>query len=520
MPDDYPDFPHHTQVAAYFDAYVDHFGLREKITFETGVERAEPRRDGGWRVHARERRGARLPRAAGRQRPPLGPALARAGVPGRGRASRACRCTRTTTSATTRRCSRGKRVVVLGMGNSAMDIAVEATQNAERVFLAARRGAWIVPEVRLRPPARPVRHRAADPARGPPALHGRLTLRAAVGGHGALRAAEARPPPARGAPDDLGHDPHPAHPRRHHAEAEHRAADRATRVVFADGSEEEADVVVYGTGYKVSFPFFDPGARLRARQRPAAVQARLPPRPARPVLHRAAAAARRDDAARRGAVGVDLRPPDGPLRAAAAAASCSPTSRASARRCAAATSPPSATRCRSTTTTTCSSSSASASAARSGCEPARGDQGGQPRGDPRRRPRRLHRARLRGRRRARRRSAARTSPRARSTTTSTARTPSSRAVLEEAGAEARRQVREARLAAATARASSPRASARSSPSSPPTRRRSPSWSATPRRSCPRRSTSCARTSRGGSRTASTSTTRRTRWSPSGCRSAR
>ena len=28
MPGDYPDFPHHTQVAAYFDAYVDHFGLR------------------------------------------------------------------------------------------------------------------------------------------------------------------------------------------------------------------------------------------------------------------------------------------------------------------------------------------------------------------------------------------------------------------------------------------------------------------------------------------------------------
>ncbi len=38
MPADYPDFPHHTQVAAYFDAYVDHFGLRERITFETGVE--------------------------------------------------------------------------------------------------------------------------------------------------------------------------------------------------------------------------------------------------------------------------------------------------------------------------------------------------------------------------------------------------------------------------------------------------------------------------------------------------
>src|ERR671932_768479 len=28
MPDDYPDFPHHSQIAAYFDSYVDHFDVR------------------------------------------------------------------------------------------------------------------------------------------------------------------------------------------------------------------------------------------------------------------------------------------------------------------------------------------------------------------------------------------------------------------------------------------------------------------------------------------------------------
>ena len=37
MPASYPDFPHHTQIAAYFDAYVDHFGFRDRITFETRV---------------------------------------------------------------------------------------------------------------------------------------------------------------------------------------------------------------------------------------------------------------------------------------------------------------------------------------------------------------------------------------------------------------------------------------------------------------------------------------------------
>src|SRR5215210_834573 len=50
MPADYPDFPHHSQIAAYFESYVDHFGLRELIRFETGVERAERRPDGVWEI--------------------------------------------------------------------------------------------------------------------------------------------------------------------------------------------------------------------------------------------------------------------------------------------------------------------------------------------------------------------------------------------------------------------------------------------------------------------------------------
>src|ERR687894_2458425 len=49
MPKSLPDFPHHTQIAAYFDDYVDHFGLRERITFETAVEHAAPD-GGGWQV--------------------------------------------------------------------------------------------------------------------------------------------------------------------------------------------------------------------------------------------------------------------------------------------------------------------------------------------------------------------------------------------------------------------------------------------------------------------------------------
>src|SRR3954451_959540 len=49
MPPHIPDFPHHTQVAAYLDAYVDHCGPSDRIAFGPGVARADPH-DGGWRV--------------------------------------------------------------------------------------------------------------------------------------------------------------------------------------------------------------------------------------------------------------------------------------------------------------------------------------------------------------------------------------------------------------------------------------------------------------------------------------
>src|SRR5712691_7742201 len=48
MPKSYPDYPHHTHIAAYFNDYVDHFGLRESIRFNTLVRHAEHGADGGW----------------------------------------------------------------------------------------------------------------------------------------------------------------------------------------------------------------------------------------------------------------------------------------------------------------------------------------------------------------------------------------------------------------------------------------------------------------------------------------
>ena len=84
-------------------------------------------------------------------------------------------------------------------------------------------------------------------------------------------------------------------------------------VRFTDGSEVDGRRRRLLHGLQGHVPVLRPGADRRARQRPAAVPARVPPGRRRRLLRRAAAAARRDHAARRAAVGVDLRPPRRPL---------------------------------------------------------------------------------------------------------------------------------------------------------------------------------------------------------------
>src|SRR5215203_1597728 len=57
MPDHFPDYPDHFQMAAYFDEFVDHFGLRETISFRTEVLKVEPA-DGAWAVTTKGPAGA------------------------------------------------------------------------------------------------------------------------------------------------------------------------------------------------------------------------------------------------------------------------------------------------------------------------------------------------------------------------------------------------------------------------------------------------------------------------------
>ncbi|MBX7219111.1 MAG: NAD(P)-binding domain-containing protein [Blastocatellia bacterium] len=250
MPDDFPDFPHHSQIASYFESYVDHFQFRHRITFHCGVEKAERRSDGIWKITLETgeiRFYDALMVANGHHWDPRWPEPA---FPGEFQGLQIH-----AHAYVDNEMFRDKNVVIVGMGNSAMDIAVESGEVARRTFLAARRGAFVLPKYLF---GKPLDQLATNPLipwkiRQ---LGLQLAHRLVVGkmeNYGLPK------------PDHRLGDAHPT--------ISGRILDRITHgvvtpkpnlkllcgdsVEFADGSIEKADVIVYCTGYKVTFPFFD-----------------------------------------------------------------------------------------------------------------------------------------------------------------------------------------------------------------------------------------------------------------------
>ncbi|MEU1999272.1 NAD(P)-binding domain-containing protein [Nocardia gamkensis] len=251
-PDEWPDFPHHSQLFQYFRDYVDHFGIRDRIVFDTAVTAAERGADGRWLIttsdgHTKDYDALvvcnghhwdpRLPDYPGEfdgtllhshaYNDPFDPVD-----------------------------MRGKRVVVVGMGNSGLDIASELSQRfiAAKLYVSARRGVWVLPKY--------VNGKVGDkrsmPRWMPPKLGLKLKQRFVRKFRGNMR--------DYGLPEP-DHLPFEAHPSASE-EFLHRAgcgdiafkpaitALEGSRVRFADGSVEEVDVIVCATGYRISFPFF------------------------------------------------------------------------------------------------------------------------------------------------------------------------------------------------------------------------------------------------------------------------
>jgi cation diffusion facilitator CzcD-associated flavoprotein CzcO len=256
MPRDYPDFPHHTQIARYFDGYVDHFGLRDAIRFETGVSHIARLPGGAWQVdtdRGESHRYDAIAVASGHHWDPRGPSPRPPG-PFAGLEFHS----HFYVDPTEPHDLRGKRVVVVGMGNSAMDLACELSRDgvAARVLLVARRGAHVVPHYWF---GRPLDQLLTLPPWAP------WPVKRAVASFFHKLAVGDMTRYGLPAPDHRLGEAHPTVsseilPRLGRGDVVVKPAIAALdgdAVRFTDGSREPADAIVWCTGYNVTFPFFD-----------------------------------------------------------------------------------------------------------------------------------------------------------------------------------------------------------------------------------------------------------------------
>jgi dimethylaniline monooxygenase (N-oxide forming) len=249
MPEHYPDYPSHVQMEDYLNGYVDHFGLRDRYTFETAVERAERREGGGWDVTlstGETRPYDVLLAGNGHHQEPNRPEF-----PGAfdGEVIHAH-------DYRERESLRDRDVVVLGMGNSAMDIVAEAAKVGRSAVLSARRGTYILPKYLF---GRPLDTLPNDP-RIPFPIRRRILAQLIKVGHGEM--ADWGLP----TPDHPLGGSHPTVSAEIFGQLKRGAITvkpciaryDGAEVEFTDGSRVPADLVVLATGYRITFPFLDP----------------------------------------------------------------------------------------------------------------------------------------------------------------------------------------------------------------------------------------------------------------------
>jgi hypothetical protein len=254
-----PDYPHHTHLAAYFAAYADHFGVTPHIRFQRLVESCV--QDGqGWRVRHRPDRDPDAPAteehfdrlivANGHHWKPRWPRWEGTFA---GTLLHSHDYKRAAPFA-------GQRVLVVGGGNSACDVAVETSRVSARTDLSWRRGYWIVPKFLFGRPSDTIYGALVERAPWVPmrlrySAMARL-LRAMVGGNHVYGLPE---------PDHRFGETHPTvnselhyflrhgriHPRPDIARLD------GHDVVFTDGSRHTYDAIIACTGFEISHPFLD-----------------------------------------------------------------------------------------------------------------------------------------------------------------------------------------------------------------------------------------------------------------------
>jgi dimethylaniline monooxygenase (N-oxide forming) len=254
MPDEYPDYPHHTQIAAYFDDFVDRFGLREHIHFNTEVTDTSPAAEGGWNVTLGSGTTSHYRAVLVANGHHWNPRWPDPPFPGEfsGRQMHAH-------DYKTSDGFEDRNVLVRGIGNSATDIAVETSRVSKMTYLAMRRGAHVIPKYLK---GRPTDELGTDlTSRLPLGVQRWLYLRYLKTAQGEMHSyglpapdhklLAAHPTISSDLLARIGHGRVTPKPNIERMEGD--------SVRFVNGSVEQMDVIVYCAGYKISFPFFSDG---------------------------------------------------------------------------------------------------------------------------------------------------------------------------------------------------------------------------------------------------------------------
>jgi hypothetical protein len=253
VPPHKPDFLSHGEILAHLEAYCDRFGVRPHIRFRTEVTRVRPLAPSDWEVTfatGEMRRYRAVIVANGHLWDPRWPSF-----PGRFDGTVIHSHDYRTAAP-----FEGKDVLVVGIGNSAVDIAVDLCRRANSVTLSSRRPAYIMPKYLMGIPtdrwsaffARKLRL----PTRVTRTIMSQL-IKLTLGNQERFGIARPRHPIWREhATISQELLPHVGHgwitikPNIREL--------RGSEVAFEDGTTRAIDSIVYATGYKTTFPFLDP----------------------------------------------------------------------------------------------------------------------------------------------------------------------------------------------------------------------------------------------------------------------
>lgn len=250
MPGDMAPYPRHDAMKRYFQDYARHFDLVRHYRFGTRVTAVE-RVGTGWKITS-EKGGAQTEDtfdgvliASGTLHTPNAPRL-----PGdfSGRLMHSCDYRDADVFA-------GQRVLIVGCGNSACDIAVDAVHRARSVDLSVRRGYYFVPKFIAGRPSDTFGGRLQLPRWLKQRLDAAL-LRFVVG-----------KPSDYGLPDP-DYRMYESHPVMNtlvlnhlgHGDIRPRGAItqvNGSTVTFADGAAADYDLILQATGYRLDYPFID-----------------------------------------------------------------------------------------------------------------------------------------------------------------------------------------------------------------------------------------------------------------------